>query len=57
MKANMVLSLVSIGLVTFRLFFCGVLLGNLVENHFTNKARIMGGIILILIGLKILIGF
>ena len=57
LKANMVLSLVSIGLVTFILCFCGVLLGNLVENHFTNKARIMGGIILILIGLKILIGF
>ncbi|MDD5835594.1 MAG: manganese efflux pump [bacterium] len=57
LKANMVLSLVSIGLVTFILCFWGVLLGNLVENHFTNKARIMGGIILILIGLKILIGF
>jgi putative Mn2+ efflux pump MntP len=43
-----------IGLITFILSFIGVLLGNGCGNRFGGKAELFGGIILILIGLKIL---
>lgn len=46
---------ISIGLVTFILSFIGVFVGNLFENWFNNKIEIMGGLILIYIGAKILL--
>ncbi|NLO46875.1 MAG: manganese efflux pump [Clostridiales bacterium] len=44
-----------IGIITFVLSFAGVLLGNGCKNKFSDKAGMFGGIILILIGLRILL--
>lgn len=44
-----------IGIITFVISFAGVMIGNLFGSRFKNKAEIAGGIILILIGLKILL--
>jgi manganese efflux pump family protein len=43
-----------IGVTTLIISFCGVLLGNRFGAKFQNKAEIAGGIVLILIGIKIL---
>lgn len=51
-----ILSSVSIiGLITFTLCFTGVYLGKKMGGYLKGKAEILGGVILILIGLKILI--
>lgn len=44
-----------IGIVTFILCILGVFVGNIFGNKFEKKASIAGGIILILIGIKILV--
>lgn len=44
-----------IGITTFILSIIGVKVGNVFGTRYKNKAEIMGGIVLILIGLKILI--
>ena len=44
-----------IGVTTFLIAFFGVVIGNRFGNRFGNKAEIAGGVILILIGLKILL--
>lgn len=44
-----------IGVITFALCAFGVFLGNKVGNKFSDKAEIFGGVVLILIGLKILL--
>lgn len=46
---------VSIGAVTFVLSFIGVFIGNRFGNWFNNKIEIVGGLILICIGVKILV--
>ena len=43
-----------IGLVTFWLSFIGVFLGNSFGDYFNNKIEIIGGLILIILGSKIL---
>ncbi|MBR2284261.1 MAG: manganese efflux pump [Ruminococcus sp.] len=48
-------SVCTIGLITFALSFAGVAVGNRFGSRFGSKAEIAGGIILILIGLKILL--
>lgn len=45
----------TIGVVTFALSFAGVKLGNVLGAKFESRAELAGGIILILIGLKILL--
>lgn len=45
---------ISIGVVTFILSFIGVFVGNRFGNWFNNKIEIVGGLILIFIGAKIL---
>jgi putative Mn2+ efflux pump MntP len=50
--ANLVLA---IGIITFLLAFIGVFIGNKFGNFFNNKVEIVGGLILIGIGTKILI--
>ncbi|MCK4278453.1 MAG: manganese efflux pump, partial [Desulfurellaceae bacterium] len=45
----------SIGIVTFLLSFLGISVGNRVGQFFGNKIKIIGGLILIGIGTKILI--
>lgn len=48
-------SCILISLTTFFLSFCGVKLGKMLENNLQNRAEIAGGIVLILLGVKILI--
>ena len=45
---------VSIGVITFLVCFIGVLIGKKIGSVFKNYAKIVGGIILVLIGLNIL---
>ena len=55
LKVNMFLSLSLIGLVTFLMCFTGPYLGNYFGSKISNKPQVVGGIILIIIGFKILI--
>lgn len=52
---NIVLSVSLIGVITFALSFLGVIIGNKFGSKFEKKAQLAGGVILILIGLKILL--
>jgi len=55
LDVNIVLSALIIGITTFIISFIGVIIGNKFGNKFEKKAKIFGGIVLILIGIKILI--
>lgn len=55
LKANLVQSIIIIGLITFVISITGVKIGNKFGDKFQNKAELIGGIILIIIGLKILL--
>ena len=54
LKADIFFSILIIGVTTFALSLGGVLLGHRFGAKYKNKAEIAGGVILILIGLKIL---
>lgn len=54
-KVNIFLSCTLIGLITFVISIIGVKIGNVFGNKYEKKAQILGGIILILLGFKILI--
>ncbi len=45
----------SIGGITFALSFLGVFIGNKIGNKLNNKAQFLGGVVLILIGIKIVL--
>jgi len=55
LRANIMQSVAVIGLVTFILSFIAVAIGNHWGNRLQRKAGIMGGVVLILIGLRILL--
>jgi putative Mn2+ efflux pump MntP len=55
LHADIYTAIAMIGLTTFALSFLGVKIGSLVGVRFKSKAEIAGGIILILMGLKILL--
>lgn len=55
MEIAIIRSALIIGIVTFALSFTGYYIGDRIGRSFGNKVRILGGIILIGIGLKILI--
>jgi putative Mn2+ efflux pump MntP len=55
LKTPILLAVTVIGLVTFALSYCGVSLGKRFGHFFESKVEIIGGLILIVIGLKILI--
>lgn len=55
LNTPILLPILIIGLVTFALSFLGVYLGKKVGHLFGNKIEILGGLILIGIGLKILL--
>lgn len=55
LKVNIIISTLTIGIICFIMSFIGVKLGRKAGNHFEKKATLIGGIILFLIGLKILI--
>lgn len=52
---NAVLTFSSIGIITFIISIFGVKIGNKFGNKFGNKAEFIGGLILVLLGLKILL--
>ena len=54
-KTNLLLAIFIIGIITFVLSIIGVIVGNKFGDKFQNKAELAGGIILIIIGLKILL--
>lgn len=54
-KTNIILSISVIGLITFALSIIGVKIGNKFGDKFQNKAEFLGGVILIIIGIKILL--
>ena len=54
-KINVFLAIVIIGIITFLLSVVGVLIGRLFGDKLQNKAEMLGGIILIMIGIKILL--
>ena len=54
-KINLLLSVLIIGIITFVLSLIGIKIGNTFGDKFQNKAELTGGIILVLIGLKILL--
>ena len=55
LHADIFISMAVIGFTTFVLSFSGVVIGNLFGSRFKSKAEIAGGIVLILIGAKILL--
>lgn len=55
LKANILVAVISIGIITTLLSIIGVYMGKKFGNLLNNKASILGGIILIGIGLKIFI--
>ena len=55
LEVDILFSIVSIGLTAFSLSFIGVYIGNKFGKRFDFKAELVGGIILVGIGVKILI--
>ena len=55
LKVNILPSVLLIGVTTFALSLGGVLLGNRFGAKYKTKAEVAGGVILVLIGLKILL--
>lgn len=53
--ASIGVSVAVIGGVTFAISFAGVAIGKLIGGRFKNKAELIGGIVLVLIGVKILL--
>ena len=55
LKVSIIPAICFIGIVTFIISFAGVKIGNVFGARYKNKAEIVGGVILILLGLKILL--
>lgn len=55
LKINIMLPVVSIGTITFILSVIGVKIGNKFGDKYKNKAELIGGLILLLLGIKILL--
>ena len=55
LNVNLILAISIIGILTFIISLLGVKIGNVFGDKFEKKAELAGGIILILIGLKILL--
>ena len=52
---NTVLAVIIIGITTFIISIAGVKIGNIFGNIYKNKSEFIGGIILILLGIKIIV--
>ena len=55
LKVNIVLAISLIGIITFIISVAGVKIGNVFGDKYEKKAEFAGGIILILLGIKILL--
>ena len=54
-KINLIKTIITIGITCFIFSFLGTFIGRIIGNKINNLANIIGGVILILIGLKILL--
>ena len=54
-NTNIFLAIALIGVITFLMSFAGVKIGNIFGSRFEKRAQIAGGVILILLGAKILL--
>ena len=52
---NIYIAIALIGVITFAMASVGVKIGNVFGSRFEKKAQIAGGVILILLGIKILL--
>ena len=57
LNESILLPSIIIGIVAFLFSIVGVILGKKIGNYFGGRFQILGGVILILIGIKILLGF
>jgi len=55
LKVNILLAISLIGIITFVISVLGVKIGNIFGDKYEKKAELAGGIILILLGIKILL--
>ena len=55
LNVNIVLAITIIGCTTFVLSVAGVFIGNIFGSRYKNKAEFAGGVILVLIGIRILV--
>ena len=55
LNVNLVLAVSLIGIITFILSIVGTKIGNRFGDKYQNKAELVGGIILVLLGIKILL--
>ena len=55
LNVNLILAITLIGIITFVLSVIGTKVGNKFGSKYENKAEFIGGIVLMLLGLKILL--
>lgn len=55
LKVNIILAISLIGIITFIISVLGVKIGNIFGDKYERKAELTGGIILVLLGIKILL--
>lgn len=55
LNVNIVPAVTLVGVITFAISFAGVKIGNAFGSKFKSKAELLGGLILIVIGIKILL--
>lgn len=55
LNVNIILAVVLIGIITFVLSALGIKIGKIFGDKLKNKAELLGGIVLIIIGIKILL--
>ena len=57
LNVNIIASSILIGIITFVITILGVLIGNKVGSKYASRAQLLGGLILILTGIKILLNY
>ena len=55
LRVNILLSSSLIGIITFAISFAGVIIGHVFGSKLKSRAELAGGLILVLIGVKILL--
>lgn len=55
LKSNIIIPVIIIGVITFIMSVAGVKIGNLFGNKMGKNAEVLGGIVLIIIGIKIVV--
>ena len=57
LNISLVIPCAIIGIITFLFSIVGIFIGKKLGDYFGDKFQILGGVILILLGFKILLGF